>query len=73
MSLFHRHHSQHRGDKSTDVGKDLAGAGYDAQADIALPTGRSAVEAGDVILFGMDNFIEPLSGPAYDIDRDTAS
>jgi len=71
MRFLHRNRRKHRG-QSVDTAKGLDAAGYDAQADLGLGTGERAVEAGDVV-FGEGISVNPLSGPAYDVDRDTAS
>jgi hypothetical protein len=73
MHSWHRRPGRHEADHPAATEKGLAGAGYDAQADLGLPTGRPAVEASDVVLIGMDTFVEPPPEPGYDIGRDTAS
>ena len=73
MKIWHRHHGEHEAESPAAVEKGLAGADYDAQADLALPTGLQSIEAGDVAMYGLDNFVEPPSEPGYDIDRDTAN
>ncbi len=67
MKLFHRHEGE-----SQDADRSLAEADYDAQADLALPTGRHRLEPDDVVAPFAGMLVDEPAEPGYDVDRDTA-
>jgi hypothetical protein len=74
MSIFHRHDTGHTAKHAAkDAAEDLAATDYDAQSDLALPTPNHADPTTERFspYAGMVTPVE--DGPAYDVERDTAS
>ncbi|MCW2494693.1 hypothetical protein [Jatrophihabitans sp.] len=70
MNLFHK--AAHRA-AGKGAGEDLGHADYDAQADLALPTGTDPENADDGFVPFAGMLTPEHDEPAYDVSRDTAT